>query len=181
MKHRWIAVVFLAVSLGFIIYFWTTIPSEMAPLEDRSMVSVSSTAQEGATFDYMRRYTDDLLSEIENSVPETNGILQMVGMGGRNRANFQVSLVSPDQRERSQQEIADDLTPKVARFTGARSFVNQQQTFGGRRGGMPVQYVIQAKDLDSLKVIIPIFLNEVAKSDVFGNSDVNLRDRKSVV
>ncbi len=178
MKHRWIAVVFLAVSLGFIIYFWTTIPSEMAPLEDRSMVSVSSTAQEGATFDYMRRYTDDLLSEIENSVPETNGILQMVGMGGRNRANFQVSLVSPDQRERSQQEIADDLTPKVARFTGARSFVNQQQTFGGRRGGMPVQYVIQAKDLDSLKVIIPIFLNEVAKSDVFGNSDVNLRFTK---
>lgn len=178
MRSRWMAIVFLIVSLGFIVYMWLTIPSEMAPLEDRSMINVSSTAQEGATFDYMRRYTDDLLYEIESSVPETNGVLQMVGMGGRNRANFQVSLVSPDERTRSQQEIADDLTPKVARFTGARSFVNQQQTFGGRRGGMPVQYVIQAKNLDSLKVVIPLFLNEVAKSDVFANSDINLRFTK---
>lgn len=178
MRNRWMAIVFLIVSLGFIVYMWLTIPSEMAPLEDRSMINVSSTAQEGATFDYMRRYTDDLLYEIESSVPETNGVLQMVGMGGRNRANFQVSLVSPDERTRSQQEIADDLTPKVARFTGARSFVNQQQTFGGRRGGMPVQYVIQAKNLDSLKVVIPLFLNEVAKSDVFANSDINLRFTK---
>ncbi len=178
MRNRWMAIVFLIVSLGFIVYMWLTIPSEMAPLEDRSMINVSSTAQEGATFDYMRRYTDDLLFEIESSVPETNGVLQMVGMGGRNRANFQVSLVSPDERTRSQQEIADDLTPKVARFTGARSFVNQQQTFGGRRGGMPVQYVIQAKNLDSLKVVIPLFLNEVAKSEVFANSDINLRFTK---
>jgi len=178
MKNRWMAVLFLFISLGFIVYFWIKIPSEMAPLEDRSMINVSSTAQEGATYDYMRRYTDDLMYEIENSVPETNGILQMVGMGGRNRANFQVSLVSPDDRTRSQQEIADDLTPKVAKFTGARSFVNQQQTFGGRRGGMPVQYVIQAKNLDSLKVVIPLFLNEVAKSEVFANSDINLRFTK---
>ncbi|MHC1780407.1 MAG: efflux RND transporter permease subunit [Bacteroidales bacterium] len=178
MKNRWMAIAFLVISLGFIVYMWTTIPSEMAPLEDRSMINVSSTAQEGATYDYMRRYTDDLMYEIESSVPESNGILQMVGMGGRNRANFQVSLVSPDERSRSQQQIADDLTPKVAKFTGARSFVNQQQTFGGRRGGMPVQYVIQAKELDSLKVVIPLFLNEVAKSDVFANSDINLRFTK---
>ncbi len=178
MKRRWLAVVFLAVSLGFIIYMWSTIPSEMAPLEDRSMISVSSTAQEGATFDYMLRYTDDLLMVLESEVPESDRIMQMVGMGGRNRANFSVSLVDPLNRERSQQEIADDLSPKVARMTGARSFVNQQQTFGGRRGGMPVQYVIQAKNLDSLKVIIPIFLSEVAQSEVFANSDINLRFTK---
>ncbi len=178
MKRRWLAVVFLTVSLGFIIYMWSTIPSEMAPLEDRSMISVSSTAQEGATFDYMLRYTDDLLTVIESEVPESDRIMQMVGMGGRNRANFSVSLVDPLNRERTQQEIADDLSPMVARLTGARSFVNQQQTFGGRRGGMPVQYVIQAKNLDSLKVIIPFFLSEVAQSEVFANSDINLRFTK---
>jgi multidrug efflux pump len=178
MKRRWLAVVFLVISLGFIIYMWSSIPSEMAPLEDRSMISVSSTAQEGATFDYMLKYTDDLLTVIESEVPESDRIMQMVGMGGRNRANFSVSLVDPLNRERTQQEIADDLSPMVARMTGARSFVNQQQTFGGRRGGMPVQYVIQAKNLDSLKVIIPIFLSEVAQSEVFANSDINLRFTK---
>ncbi|HCT93387.1 MAG: acriflavin resistance protein [Bacteroidetes bacterium GWE2_39_28] len=178
MRKRWLAIVFLVGSLGFILYMWTSIPSEMAPLEDRSMINVSSTAQEGATFDYMLKYTDQMYELLDNEVEEKDRIMQMVGMGGRNRANFQVSLVSPLDRDRTQQEIADELSPKVARLTGARSFVNQQQTFGGRRGGMPVQYVIQAKNLDSLKVVIPIFMSEVAQSEVFANSDINLRFTK---
>lgn len=178
MRKRWLAIVFLVGSLGFILYMWTSIPSEMAPLEDRSMINVSSTAQEGATFDYMLKYTDQMYELLDNEVEEKDRIMQMVGMGGRNRANFQVSLVSPLDRDRTQQEIADELSPKVARLTGARSFVNQQQTFGGRRGGMPVQYVIQAKNLDSLKVVIPFFMSEVAQSEVFANSDINLRFTK---
>lgn len=178
MKRRWLAVVFLIISFGVIVWLWLSIPSEMAPLEDRSMLTVSSTAQEGATFDYMLKYSDEMWDLIEKEVVEREGVLEMVGMGSRNRSNFQVSLISPDLRKRTQQEIADDLSPKVARLTGARSFVTQQQAFGGRRGGMPVQYVIQAKNLDSLKVVIPKFLSEVAQSDVFSNSDINLKFTK---
>ncbi|PKP42993.1 MAG: acriflavin resistance protein [Bacteroidetes bacterium HGW-Bacteroidetes-10] len=178
MSKRWIAVAFLLLSLGLILYLWTSIPSEMAPMEDRSMLNVSSTAQEGATYDYMLKYTDDLYNVVTDEIPEAENVLQMVGMGGRNRSNFSIALVEPLSRERSQQEIADALSPKVATLTGARSFVNQQQTFGGRRGGMPVQYVIQAKNLDSLKTAIPRFMSEVAQSDVFSNSDVNLRFTK---
>ncbi|MBP8677889.1 MAG: efflux RND transporter permease subunit [Bacteroidales bacterium] len=178
LKKRWMAVVFLLISFGVIFYLWTTIPSEMAPLEDRSMINVSSTAQEGATYDYMLKYTDDLYGVVREEAPEAENILQMVGMGGRNRSNFSISLVDPLSRNRTQQEIADALSPKVAMLTGARSFVNQQQTFGGRRGGMPVQYVIQAKNLDSLKRIIPVFMSEVAQSEVFSNSDVNLKFTK---
>lgn len=178
MSKRWIAVLFLAISLLVIVLLWVGIPAEMAPLEDRSAISVSSTAQEGATYSYMVKYSDEVQALISKEVSETDMVLQMVGMGGRNRANFQVTLIDPNKRERSQQEIADDLSPKVARLTGARSFVNQQQTFGGRRGGMPVQYVIQAKNLDSLKVVIPLFMNAVAQSEVFANSDVNLRFTK---
>lgn len=178
MSKRWLAVLFLAISLLFIVLLWVGIPAEMAPLEDRSAISVSSTAQEGATYSYMVKYSDEVQALITKEVSETDMVLQMVGMGGRNRANFQVTLIDPNKRERSQQEIADDLSPKVARLTGARSFVNQQQTFGGRRGGMPVQYVIQAKNLDSLKVVIPLFMNAVAQSEVFANSDVNLRFTK---
>jgi len=178
MKRRWLAPAFLVAALGIIVWLWMSIPSEMAPLEDRSMLSVSSTAQEGATFDYMLKYSDEMYDLIDREVAEKEGVLEMVGMGGSNRSNFQVTLVGPDLRKRSQQEISDELSPKVARLTGARSFVNQQQTFGGRRGGMPVQYVIQAKNLDSLKAAIPLFMSEVAQSEVFSNSDINLRFTK---
>lgn len=178
MRRRWLAGAFLALSLGVIVLLWTTLPTEMSPLEDRSMISVSSTAQEGATYNYMLNYADDLWEVIKSEVPERDKVMQMVGMGSRNRSNFQVALVSPDQRKRSQQEIADALSPKVAALTGARTFVTQQQTFGGRRGGMPVQYVIQARDIDSLRRVIPVFMSEVAQSDVFANSDINLKFTK---
>ena len=178
MTKRWMAVLFLAISLVFIVLLWVDIPSEMAPMEDRSAISLSSTAQEGATYSYMVNYSDEVQALIEKEIKEADMVLQMVGMGGRNRANFQITLIDPNKRERSQQEIADNLSPKVAALTGARSFVTQQQTFGGRRGGMPVQYVIQAKNLDSLKEVIPQFMNAVAQSEVFANSDVNLRFTK---
>jgi len=178
MSKRWMAVLFLAISLVFIVLLWVSIPSEMAPLEDRSMINVSSTAQEGATYDYMVKYSDEVQALIDKEIKETDMVLQMVGMGGRNKSNFQISLIDPQKRERTQQEIADELSPQVAKLTGARSFVTQQQTFGGRRGGMPVQYVIQAKNLDSLKVAIPKFMSAVAQSEVFANSDVNLRFTK---
>lgn len=178
MMRRWLAVAFLLISLGFIIWLWTSIPSEMAPLEDRSMITVSSTAQEGATYDYMLKYSDEMWRLIDKDVNEKESVMEMVGMRGRNSSNFQVSLVNPSLRNRTQQEIADELSPKVARLTGARSFVTQQQTFGGRRGGMPIQYVVQAKNLDSLKVVIPQFMSEVAQSEVFSNSDINLKFTK---
>jgi multidrug efflux pump len=126
----------------------------------------------------MLRYTDDLYDLIDREVVEKESIMQMVGMGSRNRSNFSITLVPQDKRKRTQQEIADDLTPKVLALTGARSFVTQQQTFGGRRGGLPVQYVIQAKNLDSLKVILPKFMSAVAESEVFSNSDINLKFTK---
>lgn len=178
MKRAWIAIVFLIVSLSAIVYLWFNTPSEMAPLEDRSMLTISSTAQEGATYEYMLGYSDQVYDVIENSIPEKDKVMQIIGMWGRNRANFQVSLVDPYLRERSQQDIADDVAPILSRLTGARTFVNQRQTFGGRRGGMPVQYVIQAPNLDSLRRVLPIYMDEVSQSPVFANSDVNLKFTK---
>lgn len=178
MKRRWIAILFLFFSLGITVLLWLNIPSEMAPLEDRSSIQVSSTAQEGATFDYMLNYADDLFDVVDRAVPEGENIMQMVGLGSRNRSNLQITLVPRDERERSQQEIAESLFPIVGQKTGARTFVNQQQTFGGRRGGLPVRYVIQAKHLDSLKRIIPLFLDEVSQSGIFSNYDINLKFTK---
>mgnify|MGYP002577475926 CR=1 FL=1 len=78
----------------------------------------------------------------------------------------------------SAKEIADELGVQVRNFTGARTMVSQQQTFGGRRGGLPVEYVIQAKNLDDLKRVLPRFMDEVNKSPVFSVADLNLKFTK---
>ena len=75
-------------------------------------------------------------------------------------------------------EIADELTGAVRPETEARSFVQQQSTFGGRRGGMPIQYVLQAPNIQKLEEFIPLFMDEVNKSPYFQMSDINLKFTK---
>ncbi len=178
MKVRWVAPLILIGAAVVIGLLWKVTPSEMAPLEDRSNIRITSTAPEGATFEYMSRYADELSQYVEENVPEQDKIIQMIGGGNTNRSNLNLWLKDPEQRERTQQEIADELGVQVRNFTGARTMVSQQQTFGGRRGGLPVEYVIQAKNLDDLKRILPRFMDEVNKSPVFSVADVNLKFTK---
>ena len=178
MKRWYLTPIIMVTSVIIIIVLWISIPSEMAPMEDRSQINISSTAPEGATFDYTLRYTDELAALVMEKVPETQSIFQVVGMWNNNAANFNVTLTEAKNRSRSQQEIADDLAMEIRDLTGARSFVTQQQTFGGRRGGLPVQYVLQAQNLEKLKEFLPIFMEEVSQSKYFQNYDVNLKFSK---
>lgn len=178
LRRRYIAVIIIGLSVVLIGWLWSAIPAEMAPLEDRSAISISSTAPEGTSFDYMTRYADEVAATIDKNVPEQLLHLDMIGMRSTNTANFNVRLVDIADRNRTQQEIADDLSPYIARLTGARSYVSQQQTFGGRRGGLPLQYVIQGPSIEALREIVPEFMNAVAQSPVFYASDVNLKFTK---
>lgn len=178
MSRRYLAPLILLFT-GVIIYaLWKATPSEMAPLEDRSNVRIMSTAPEGATFEYMNRYASELSDYLEKEVPEQEMTIEMIGMGNTNRSNLNLWLKAPEERSRTQQDIADELAVKVRQFTGARTMVSQQQTFGGRRGGLPVEYVIQAKNLEDLKRVLPRFMEEVNKSPVFSVADLNLKFTK---
>lgn len=178
LKHRAYALGIIVAAAALIVWLWTMLPSEMAPLEDRGYLNVSTRATEGTTYEYMSEYMEKIYPVVKESVPESDNIMQMVGMGGGGSGNMRIRLVDLDQRKRSQQEIAADLSPKLRQYTGAQTIVSQQQTFGSRRGGLPVQYVIQAKNLNDLKRVIPDFMTEVAESPYFSASDVNLKFTK---
>ncbi len=175
LKKRFYALIIIGVAGGLIVWLWTLLPSEMAPLEDRGYFNINATATEGSTFDYMLKYAETVVPVVKDNVPESDNIMMMVN---GNSANIRVRLVDIEDRKRSQQEIAASISPKVRQLTGARTIVSQQQTFGSRRGGLPVQYVIQAKNLDDLKRVVPDFMAEVANSPYFSASDVNLKFTK---
>jgi len=175
LKKRYWALIIIVVVAGLIGWIWSTLRSEMAPLEDRGYFSINATATEGTTFDYMQAYAETVVPVIRENVPEQDNIMMMVN---GNSANIRVRLADIEERKRSQQEVATAVSPLVRQLTGARTIVSQQQTFGSRRGGLPVQYVIQAKNLDDLKRVIPDFMAEVSGSPYFSASDVNLKFTK---
>lgn len=183
MKVKWLAFVFIGITFGMIYYFGSNLNSELAPLEDRGNLRVFSTAPEGATYDFMSRYMDEVVNLIKNEVPERNGIISVTspGFGASTSVNsgfVRLRLTKADKRERSQQEIATALGEKLNTLPEARDFVSQEQTIGNNRGGLPVQYVIQAPNLEKLKQILPKFMAEASESDVFAVADLNLKFNK---
>jgi multidrug efflux pump len=176
LKRRNIAIVILGVALLLVVLLWNSIPAEMAPLEDRSQISVNMSATEGATYEFMLDYADEISALVEEKVPERLSYTTMVRGGGF--AIVRLMLTKPDERKRTQQEIADQLSVDLRTRTKARSFVQQQSTFGGRRAGMPVQYVLQATSIAKLREILPEFMAKVMESDVLQMADVNLKFTK---
>ena len=175
MRKRVWMIPFMVLMLGAIYYLWTHIPAEMAPLEDRSLISINTRGSEGVTYEYMRDYTEDINLMVDSLVPEAKNITARVSSGS---GNVQISLVDLKDRERSQMEIAEQLSRAVRTKTKARAFVQQQSTFGGRRGAMPVQYVLQATNLEKLQEVLPEFMAKVSDSPYFQMADVDLKFSK---
>ena len=163
------------ITLFMIFYLWNTIPSEMAPLEDRSRITIRTTGPEGVTYEYMRDYAEDITATADSIMQDAEAITTRVWSGS---GNIQITLKDLKDRDYSQMEVAEQLSKAVQKKTKARAFVQQQSTFGGRRGGMPVQYVIQATNIEKLEKVLPVFMAKVYESPVFQMADVNLKFSK---
>ncbi len=175
LKRRWLAIPLTVIMFAVIGWLWLSIPAELAPLEDRSQITINTSGTEGATYEYMRDYTESINLMADTLVPESKYITARVSSG---RGNIQIALNDIATRERTQMEIAEILSAETKKQTKARAFVQQQATFGNRRGGMPVQYVLQATTIDRLQDILPKFMEKVYESPIFQMADVNLKFSK---
>ncbi|MCD8044154.1 MAG: efflux RND transporter permease subunit [Tannerellaceae bacterium] len=175
LQYKWIAIPITLLLFGSIFYLWNNIRSELSPLEDRSYISVNLRGPEGTTFEYIRDYADRIEFVVDSLIPEKQTVTSRSWNGG---GSVNIFLPDIDKRVRSQMEIAEVLSAAVRKETMARAFVQQQSTFGGRRGGMPVQYVLQAPDLEKLEEYLPAFMQKVNESPVFQMADANLKFTK---
>ncbi|AKQ46139.1 acriflavin resistance protein [Rufibacter radiotolerans] len=184
MKRRWLSFPIILVCLGLTVLFYMTLQKETAPYDDRSMLRVSATGPEGASYEYMDRFMLELTQLVEDSIPEkqVNLVITSPGFGGSSSVNsgmMRLALKQPEDRERSQKEVADHLSKLTRRFPEARTNVSQQPTISvNRRGGQPIQYIIQAPNFEKLQEKIPVFLEEVNQNPIFTNADVNLKFNK---
>jgi multidrug efflux pump len=180
-NRRWLALVIMAFSVTIIFGLGSLLRSELAPMEDKSRLMISSTAPEGTSYEAMYDYMGKIMA-IVDTLPEKDVIVSVTGggMGGGANSGFvRIGLVSPDARKRSQQEIADALSRQLKNYTFARTYVTQEQTIGGGRGRqLPVQYVIQAPTLEKLKEVLPHFMDRVQNDPTFQVADLDLKFNK---
>ncbi|MEO8820186.1 MAG: efflux RND transporter permease subunit [Ginsengibacter sp.] len=183
MKFKWIALGLVAVCIGVIYIIYTTLPSELAPMEDRSQFRLSVTAPEGTSYDYMDSYMDTLSRFLEDSIPEKKIMISLTspgfGGGSVNSGFFSVMLSDPKDRTRSQQDVVNMVNRNLKNFPQGRAFASQEQTITtNRHGGQPVQFVIQNNDFDKIRKVLPEFLDEAKKSPILQGVDADLKFNK---
>ncbi|WP_445713679.1 efflux RND transporter permease subunit [Flavobacterium sp.] len=169
---------------GLIFLFFSILQKETAPLDDRSGFVMRMSTPEGASYEYTNRFMQEMSQLVDDSIPEkqVSLVISSPGFGGSSSVNsgfIRISLTNPDGREKSQMEIADELGKWVKRYPNAKTSVIQQPTISvSRRGGLPIQYVIQAQNFEKLQEKIPVFMEEVNKNGTFSMADVNLKFNK---
>lgn len=183
MKVRWMAFIIILICGALIALIGMNLQSELAPMEDRSQFRLQITAPEGTAYDYMDKYVDQLAGFIMDSVPENEIVLSLTApgfvSGSVNSGMVRVRLSDPEKRDRSQKQIADMVSRNMAKYNQGRAFVIEEQTIAvNRRGGLPVQFVIQNNNFDKLQQVLPKFLDEAGKNPVFQGVDADLKFNK---
>ncbi|MBQ8257689.1 MAG: efflux RND transporter permease subunit [Bacteroidaceae bacterium] len=172
LKHRSWAIYITIATFALIGYLWNEIPAEMAPLEDRSQITINTRGAEGASYEFMRDYTEDINQLVDSIIPDAESVTARVSSGS---GNIRITLKDLSERDYSQMDVAAKLSSAVKTKTKARAFVQQQSSFGGRRGSMPVQYVLQSVSIEKLQEVLPQFLSRVHDNPTFQMADVDLK------
>ena len=177
MRFRWVAFVLIVASVGAIWWQMATLQSELTPDEDRSGLRIGATGPEGASFEFMDKYMNELTALLNDSVPGVESITSMTR--NSNSGFIRLRLVEPDKRDQTQQEIVNQLPGFINQIPGARSFASGDKGLGGGRGsGQPVQFVVQSQSGAKLREIIPPFLEAAQQNPTFNFVDVNLKFSK---
>ena len=183
MKRKWLSFPILVVCIGLIVLFFNLLQKETAPYDDRSSISMNMTTAEGSSYEYTDRFMQEISKLIDDSIPEKKVALVFTSPGftsaASNSGRVRLTLTNPSERKRTQKEIADKLTKWTKKYPEAKTSVTEQATISvNRRGGLPIQYIIQAPNFKKLREKIPLFMDEAAKNETFSNTDVNLKFNK---
>jgi HAE1 family hydrophobic/amphiphilic exporter-1/multidrug efflux pump len=183
MQKKWLSFPIVIICFGLILLFFKIIPKETAPYDDRSLVIVGVSTPEGATYDYTDRFMTDLSKLIDDSIPEKKIALVITAPGfasaSVNSGRVRLALKDPEDRQKSQKEITDNLTKWTKKYSQAKVTVSEQPTIAvNKKGGLPIQYIIQAPNFEKLREKIPQFIDLANQNDTFSNVDVNLKFNK---
>ena len=174
----------LAVSL-LAYNLWLALPKEFAPVEDRGIIIVRIWAPEGASLSYTRDHAIEIERIVQPIVDRGDAYVIMSNLAPSfqrpapvNQGLVFVRLKPWNERERKQQDITRELTPKIQAVTGVRAFPTNPPSLGQRGFQPPVQFVIGGPDYETLREWRDRIMARVSQDDRLLNLDSNFQENK---
>jgi Cation/multidrug efflux pump len=147
-----------------------TVKSELTPREDRALVMLRLTAPQGVSLDFTR---DQLQRVEENLMPladsgEIANIFSISGFGGSTNSGFMVLTLAPwDERERTQDQIVQDINAAAQKVPALRGFAIQSNSLRIRGAGSGLQMAVVGNDYNSLTRSAADIVRTMEGSDLF--------------
>ncbi|MGE3936458.1 MAG: efflux RND transporter permease subunit, partial [Rhodospirillaceae bacterium] len=159
-------------------FLFTSLKSELAPLEDRGVLFTAGNAPEGSTVDFTARYATQFEALLD-TIPEVQHYFVIVGSRAVNELISFSQLAPWESRDRTQMEIVREIQPELARIAGVRAFANNPGSFGQSARNKPVEFVIQTSEsYQKLDQYVDALLEEARKYPGLTNLDSDLRLNK---
>jgi multidrug efflux pump len=163
----------------------TTLPSELAPLEDTGNIQVSVTAAEGTGYEQMVRYMEDLQARVLPLIGEDGPIRRMVvrapGSWGTtedfSNGRMVFFLKTWNERDQTTTEAAQMIQQKLEDYPGVRSFASGGQTIGSR-GGRPIRFVIAGATFEELVRARDAIMDAAASYPGIENLEADYKETK---
>ena len=170
LRHKWVVgVIFLGI-LGGSYWLLEETPSEYAPKEDRGAFFVIVNGPEGATYDYMKDYMDEIERRLMPLV-DAGEITRLLVRAPRAFGNFEIfnsgiviNVLSDWDERRSAWDIMADVRSRLGDLPGVRAFPVMRQGFGARIQ-KPVQFVIGGGTYEELAQWRDILVEKIQASN----------------
>jgi multidrug efflux pump len=178
LRVRWLVVgVMLASAVGSWWLLQTT-KQELAPIEDRGVILVNVNGPDGATLAYTRRYAE-AVERIGADYPEFDRIFSNIGNPTVAQGTVFLRAKPWEERERTTQEIAREIAPRIGALPGISGFPITPPSLGQGFRERPINYVIVTSDsYQNLSQTVRRFQDEMAKHPGFVQVDTDLRLNK---
>lgn len=147
LARSWIVVGVFALLIAMTAWLTTELPNEYTPQEDRGNFIVLVNGPEGATFDYMMDYMNEIEARLAPLIEtgELERVVVRAPRGFGNIENFNGGFVIINMADwgsrRSAWEVMDDVRALLRPLPGVQAFPVMRQGFG-QRTQKPVQFVI---------------------------------------
>ncbi|WP_394205429.1 efflux RND transporter permease subunit [Shewanella waksmanii] len=183
MKHSFIVSSVILAALATSGYLLKEVPQEFAPREDRGSMFLIVNGPQGASFDYVQPYMDEIENRLMPLV-EAGEIKRLLiraprGFGrGADFSNGMAIIVLEDWSvRRPANEIIGDIRGRLADLAGVRAFPVMRQAFG-RGVGKPVQFVLGGPSYEALAQWRDIILEKAEENPNLVGVDHDYKETK---
>ncbi|HRO10860.1 efflux RND transporter permease subunit [Amaricoccus sp.] len=144
LDYRPVTILMVLALVGATLFMFTRTTTELAPEEDVGALFAILNGPRYATLDYTHLYTEQI-SDLTADIEEVRTEFSIVGFARQRNSGFYIwALKDWAERERSQQEIQQDVQGRLGQVAGVEGFVFAPPSLPGSGGGLPITVVIQS-------------------------------------